>query len=306
MPGSQDFTPDPRNENALVSLNGTLVPRHEAKVSIFDAGFVLGDGVWEGVRLHKGALVFLDEHLDRLFWGAKEIALDIGLSREAITAALWETIHANGMTDGVHIRLMVTRGRKGTVNQDPRNAIGPPTIVIVAEHKSPSPDIVTRGLTLATSSIRCTPRHMFDMRLNSHSRLNLILALKEAIEAGADEALMLDADGFVSSCNATNFFFVRRGEVCTSKGESCFHGITRANVIALARGHDIPLVLGDFSVEDVHVADEAFVTGTFGGVTPVRSIDGHDLPAPLPGSVTWRLRTLYEALKDGQTLRGKR
>jgi branched-chain amino acid aminotransferase len=201
---------------------------------------------------------------------------------------------------------MVTRGRKGTVNQDPRNAIGPPTVVIVAEHKSPNPDIVTRGLALATSSVRCTPRHMFDMRLNSHSRLNLILALKEAIEAGADEALMLDADGFVSSCNATNFFFVRRGEVCTSKGESCFHGITRANVIALARGHGIPLVLGDFSVDDVHVADEAFVTGTFGGVTPVRSIDGHDLPAPLPGSVTWRVRTLYEALKDMQTLRGKR
>jgi branched-chain amino acid aminotransferase len=166
MPGSQDFTPDPRNDEALVSLNGTLVPRSEAKVSIFDAGLVLGDGVWEGVRLHKGALVFLDEHLDRLFWGAKEIALDIGLSREAITAALWETIHANGMTDGVHIRLMVTRGRKGTVNQDPRNAIGPPTIVIVAEHKSPSPDIVTRGLALATSSIRCTPRPMFAMRLS--------------------------------------------------------------------------------------------------------------------------------------------
>ncbi len=305
MAGSQDYSADPRNEGVLVYLNGALVPRGEAKVSIFDAGFVLGDGVWEGLRLHKGALVFLDEHLDRLFWGAKEIALDIGHSREEITAALRQTLDANTMTDGVHVRLMVTRGRKQTVNQDPRNAVGPPTIVIVAEHKMPSPEIFRRGLVLATSSIRCTPAHMFDMRLNSHSRLNLIRALVEVIDRGADEALMLDPDGFVSSCNATNFFFVRDGELCTSSGTFCFNGVTRGNVIALAQDNGLGLTLGDFTLEDVYMAQEAFVTGTFGGLTPVHSIDGRPLPAALPGPTTMKLRKLYEGLKDKQAARAR-
>jgi branched-chain amino acid aminotransferase len=305
MPGSQDFAADPRNERVLVYLNGAFVPRSEAKVSIFDAGFVLGDGVWEGFRLHKGALVFADAHLDRLFWGAKEIALDIGLSRNEIKAALRATFDANQMTDGVHVRLMVTRGPKKTVNQDPRNAAGKPTIVIVAEHKLPAPDIVTKGLALATSSIRCTPASMFDMRLNSHSRLNLIRALIEVMDKGADEALMLDPDGFVSSCNATNFFYVRDGEVRTSTGTYCFNGVTRANVIALARENGIAIALGNFTLDDVAKADEAFVTGTFGGLTPVRSIDGRVLPAALPGPVTARLRALYEALKDQEAAKAR-
>jgi branched-chain amino acid aminotransferase len=306
MPGSQDFAADPRNENVLVYLNGMLVPRASANVSIFDAGFVLGDGVWEGLRLHKGGLVFLDAHLDRLFWGAKEIALDIGLTRAEVVAALWQTLDANQMTDGVHIRLMVTRGRKKTVNQDPRNAEGKPTIVIVAEHKLPSPQIVTKGLALATSSILCSPATMFDMRLNSHSRLNLIRALVDVIDKGADEALMLDPHGFVSSCNATNFFFVRGGEVCTSTGAYCFNGVTRANVIALAKRHGVPIRLADFRLDDVGAADEAFVTGTFGGLTPVRSIDGRVLPAALPGPVTSRLRAAYDELKDEDAQRGRR
>lgn len=305
MPGSQDFAADTRNENVLIFLNGELVPRGEARVSIFDAGFVLGDGVWEGLRLHKGGLLFLEEHLDRLLWGANAIALDIGMTRGEIVAALWRTLQANGMTDGVHIRLMVTRGPKRTVNQDPRNAAGRPTIVIVAEHKLPSPEIVTKGLALATSSIRCTPAHMFDMRLNSHSRLNLIRALIEVIDKGADEALMLDPDGFVSSCNATNFFFVRDGRVCTSTGAFCFNGVTRANVIELAKRHGIALALGNFTLEDVAQAEEAFVTGTFGGLTPVRSIDGRVLPAALPGPVTARLRAHYEALKDESAAKGR-
>ena len=305
MPGSQDYTTDARNETVLVYLNGVLMPRGEARVSIFDAGFVLGDGVWEGVRLHKGALVFLDEHLDRLFWGAKEIALDIGLSRDEVTAALWKTLDANAMSDGVHVRLMVTRGPKSTVNQDPRNAAGGPTVAIVAEHKVPSPAIVTRGLALATSSIRCTPAHMFDMRLNSHSRLNLIRALVQAIEKGADEALMLDPNGFVSSCNATNFFFVRDGIVCTSTGEFCFNGVTRGNAIALAQANGMSLTLGNFTLEDVSRAQEAFVTGTFGGLTPVKSIDGRTLPVALPGPVTARLRALYDGLKDARAARGR-
>lgn len=300
MAGSQDFAADPRNADALVWLNGALVPKPEARVSIFDAGFVLGDGVWEGLRLHKGALMFLDAHLDRLFEGAAAIGLDIGMSRDQVCDALAELFAANRMEDGVHIRLMVTRGEKAAANQDPRNALGKPTVVIVAEWKTPSPAIVTRGLKLATVSIRCTPAEMFDMRLNSHSRLNLIIALQEAIGKGADEALMLDPTGHVASCNATNFFWVRDGVLRTSKGDFCFNGVTRANVIQLARDNGIPLALGDFSPEDPRHADEAFVTGTFGGLTPVREIDGHVLPAQLPGPMTARLRGLYDALKDAE------
>jgi branched-chain amino acid aminotransferase len=298
MPGSQDFAADPRNAAAMVSLNGRLVPRREARVSIFDGGFVVGDGVWEGLRLHNGALLFLNQHLDRLYEGAAKIRLDIGLDRNALTAEIRRTLAANGMQHGVHIRLMVTRGEKSAPNQDPRNALGPATVVIVAEYKVPGPDLAARGLSLRTSSIRCTPAHMFDMRLNSHSRLNLIMALLEAIDAGADEALMLDPSGFVSSCNATNFFCVRNGEVLTSSGEYCFNGVTRANVVQLCGQHGIPVRLGDFTIDDAHAAEEAFVTGTFGGLTPVREIDGHRLPAALPGPVTQRLRALYEALKD--------
>jgi len=300
MAGSQDFVVDPRNERNLIYLNGALVPRAEAKVSIFDGGFVVGDGVWEGLRLHKGALMFLNAHLDRLYWGADRIALDVGLTRAQLTEAIWRTLRANDMTDGAHLRVMVTRGEKAALNQDPRNALGRATIAIVAEYKLPNPALWTTGLKLHTASIKCTPADMFDMRLNSHSRLNLIAALLEAIAAGADEALMLDPHGVVSSCNATNFFFVSNGVVRTSRGEYCFHGVTRGNVIDLCKRYGAPLELGDFTLDDVHQADEAFVTGTFGGITPVHSIDGVALRAGAPGPVTQRVRALYEALKDAQ------
>jgi branched-chain amino acid aminotransferase len=247
--------------------------------------------------------MFLDAHLDRLFDGARALDLDVGLSRAEVEAALRRTVRENGMEDGAHLRLMVTRGIKKTPNQDPRHTIGKATVVITAEYKQPSPEIVTRGLSLFTSAIRCTPSDMFDMRLNTHSRLNLITALLQAIRAGADEALMLDPHGFVSSCNATNFFFVRGGEVLTSTGDYCFQGITRANVIGLCRTHGIPIRLGNFALKDVYNADEAFVTGTFGGVTPVREVDGRTLPAALPGPVTARLRALYGALKDDEAAR---
>ena len=301
MPGSQDFAADPRNADLKVWLNGLLVPKDEAKVSVFDAGFVLGDGVWEGLRLHKGALLFLDAHLDRLWRGAADIMLDLGLTREQMTFALHATCAANGMTDGAHLRLMATRGVKRAVNQDPRNALGSATIVIVAEYKQPSPEIVTTGLSVVTSTIRCTPADMFDMRLNSHSRLPLIRALLDVIPRGGDEALMLDPGGFVSSCNATNFFWVKDGEVRTSTGEFCFNGVTRGNVIRLCDANAIPIKLDYFPLRDVHAADEAFVTGTFGGLTPVRAVDGNAMLAGTPGPVTQRLRELYEALKDEQS-----
>ena len=303
MAGSQDFEDDPANAKLLIGLNGALVPRAEAKVSVFDAGFVVGDGVWEGLRLHRGALLFAEQHLDRLYAGAAAIALDIGMTRHALTAEIWRTLHANGFEHDVHIRVMVTRGIKTGANQDPRTALGTPTIVVLAERKVPSPALATRGLALATASIRCSPANMFDMRLNSHSRLNLITALLQAIAAGADEALMLDPNDYISSCNATNFFFAAGGVVYTSTGEYCFNGVTRGHVIALCREHTIPIELGDFPLARAHAADEAFVTGTFGGITPVREIDGHRLPAALPGPLITRLRTLYNGLKDSAAAR---
>jgi branched-chain amino acid aminotransferase len=302
MAGSQDFADDPRNGSVVVYLNGALLPRDEALVSIFDAGFALGDGVWEGLRLHHGRLLFLEEHLDRLFAGAAAIALDIGLDRTGITAALYATVAANAMTDGVHLRLMATRGIKATVNQDPRHALGRPTVAITAEYKAPREDIRTRGLRLATSHVRCSPEHMFDMRLNSHSRLNLIMALLDAVRAGADEALMLDPDGYVSSCNATNFFAVVDGVVLTSSGDFCFNGITRGKVMALCDANGIALRAGRFTLDDAQRADEAFVTGTLGGLTPVRSINGYDMRQTM-GPVTAELCRLYAALMDAYCAR---
>ena len=291
MAGSQDFAPDPRNADLRIWLNGALVRRAEARVSVFDAGFVLGDGIWEGLRLHKERLLFLEAHLDRLFRGAASIGLELP-PRRYFEDALAETLAANGMVDGAHLRLMVTRGEKAAANQDPRNAFGVPTVVILAEYKQPTPGMTLR---LHTASIRTTSAQMFDMRINSHSRLPLILALNEAIAAGADEALMLDPAGNIASCNATNFFWVTGGEVRTSSGEFCFNGVTRANAIALCRANGIALGQGDYPPGDLLSASEAFVTGTFGGVTPVSEIDGRRLE---PGPMTARLRSLYEDLKD--------
>lgn len=298
MTGSQDFAADPRNEDLLIWLNGRLVRRAEALVSVFDAGFVLGDGVWEGLRLHNGRPLFLDAHLDRLFASAAAIGLDLQQTRADFAAALAATCAANGMEHGAHLRLMVTRGEKRAANQDPRNALGRPTVVILAEYKQPAPALASRGLRLHTASIRCTPPDMFDMRINSHSRLPLILALNEAIAAGADEALMLDPNGNIASCNATNFFWVTDGELRTSTGAFCFNGITRANVLVVAAAAGLAVVQGDFAPADLHAASEAFVTGTFGGLTPVAAIDGRPLPQPLPGPVTTRLIALYNALKE--------
>jgi branched-chain amino acid aminotransferase len=305
MAGSQDYARDPRNADLLIWVNGRLVRREEATVSIFDAGFSMGDGVWEGLRLHRGRLLFLEAHLDRLCAGAAALGFTPPLDRVAIEDALAKTLAANSMADGGHLRLMVTRGVKTDVNQDPRNALGVPTVVITAEYKAPAARPPGWGLTLHTASILCTGPEMFDMRLNTHSRLNLIRALLEAIDAGADEALMLDPEGKVSSCNATNFFFVRDGEVYTSAGLYCFNGVTRGNVIALCRVNDIPIHLGGHDLGLAHTADEAFVTGTMAGVTPVAAIDGHPMTAS-PGPVTARIVTLYEALKDRDAEMGGR
>ena len=293
--GTHDAVPDERNEHVLIYVNGELVPRHAATVSVFDSGFLIGDGVWEGLRLHDDVLVFLNEHLDRLYQGAKAIALDIGLTPEELSEALYRTVRANDMHDNVHVRLMITRGVKKTPSQDPRLTISRPTIVIIAEHKQANPAVFERGVRLFTSTIRRPPPDTLDPRLNCHSKLHEVMALNQAIQAGADEALMLDVHGAVSTCNATNFFIIVKGQVWTSTGQHCLNGITRKKIIELCRGQGVPAFEKDFSLTDVYSADEAFVTGTFGGLTPVMEVDGHPIGAGQPGELTRRLRDWYLA-----------
>ncbi|KHN49437.1 aminotransferase class IV [Dickeya fangzhongdai] len=289
---SQAYRQDPRNDDVLVYVNGEFVHRSQAVVSVFDSGYVCGDGVWEGLRLVNGRLISLDAHLDRLLAGAAAIRLEIGHSRAELIDILLRTLAINGMTDGAHLRLMITRGRKSTPNQDPRFILGGATVVCVAEYKVVDESAKQRGLALFTSSYRTSTPDVFDLRLNSHSRLNLIQALLQAIEVGADEALMLDPHGFVASCNSTNFFIVRRGELWTSSGCYCFNGITRQTVIALARAHGLTVRVDDFTLAEALTADEAFVTGTLAGITPVRKLDGREF-APANRAITDRLRQWY-------------
>ena len=294
--GTHDALEDPRNASVLIYVNGELVPRGEAKVSVFDAGFMLGDGVWEGLRLHNGRFAFMAEHLDRLLEGAKAIDLDVGMDEQALAAALYCTAEANGMTSGVHARLMVTRGPKTTPFQDPRLSLSGPTVVIIPEHKVANPESFERGIRLFTAYVHRGPPDVQDPKLNSHSKLNCIMAMIQAIKAGCDEALMLDPHGFVATCNSTNFFIVRKGEVWTSSGDYCLNGITRGKVIALCRSHDIPVYERNFSLTDVYGANEAFVTGTFGGLTPVVEVDGRTIGDARPGPETRSLRELYAQL----------
>ena len=294
--GAHDFVEDPRNRDVLIHVNGALVPRDRAVVSVFDAGFVLGDGVWEGLRVHGGHPAFLEEHLDRLWEGATAIALDIGLSRGELTERIYETLRANEMTDGVHIRLMVTRGPKSTPYQDPRLSAGPATVVVIAEHKDPVPATAERGLSLFTVHVRRASPDTLDPKLNAHSKLNDITACIQAYTAGADEALMLDPQGFVATCNSTHFFVVRRGEVWTSSGAYCLGGITRGNVLRVCREAGIPSQERLFSLTDVYSADEAFVTGTFAGVVPVHTVDGRTIGSGRRGPVVLRLQELYADL----------
>lgn len=291
--GTHNAVPDPRNEDVLIYVNGELAPRAEARISVFDSGYLVGDGVWEAVRLHEGVLVFLEEHLDRLWQGAATIGMDIGMSREELTEEIWRTLQANDMHDHVHVRFMLTRGIKKTPSQDPRLTISGPNLVIIAEHKLASPESRSRGITLFTSTIRRGSPDYLDPRLNCHSKLHEVMALVQAIEAGADEALMLDIHGFVSTCNATNFFMVKGGEVWTSTGQYCMNGITRGKIIQVCRESGIPVFEKNFSLFDVYGADEAFVTGTFGGLTPVTQVDGRTIGKGKAGPMTARLAGLY-------------
>lgn len=291
---------DERNESVKIYVNGAIVPRAEARISVFDSGFMLGDGIWESFRLIRGRLAFLDSHLGRLFDSLRAIDLDLGHSPEQVSKTLYGLLDANEMYDGVHIRLMVTRGEKSTPTQDPRLTMGPPTLVIIPEYKLVGPSLLAQGVRLATVSTRCSDPSTFDMRLNSHSRLNLITALLQAIAVGADEALMLDPAGFVSSCNATNFFIVRSGELWTSTGRFCFNGLTRRHVLDIAASLGISVFEKDFTLAETYSADEAFVTGTFPGVVPVTEVDNRPIGGRQLGGMTKQLLGAYRQLLDNE------
>ncbi len=300
--GTHDYHDDPRNADIVIDINGEYFPRAEAKVSVFDSGFVLGDGVWEGLRVHRGKIAFLGQHLDRLYEGAKALDMAMDVAPAELEARLYRVLEKNGMRDGVHIRLMVTRGVKATPYQDPRITITPPTIVIIPEYKQALPETATRGIRLFTVHVRRGYPDVQDPKLNTHSKHNCIAACIQAAKAGADEALMLDPHGFVATCNSTHFFIVRRGEVWTSSGDYCLGGITRGTVIELCRAHDIPVFERNFSLTDVYGADEAFVTGTFAGLAPVREVDGRLIGTGERGPVVERLQRLYLERLDRECL----
>ncbi|NBO20453.1 MAG: aminotransferase class IV [Rhodobacteraceae bacterium] len=284
---------DLRNDSILIYVNGAILPKAQAVVSVYDSGFMLGDGVWEGIRLYDGRWAFIDEHMERLWQAAKAIDLDIGMTRAQMIEAVLQTQAANGMTTDAHARLMVTRGVKTRPFQNPRLSQQGPTVAIIMEHSRPK---LPRPIRLATvPHLRGLPMTQ-DPKLNSHSKLNCILACIAAQKAGADEALMLDLHGFVNTTNACNFFIVRRGQVWTSTGDYCMNGITRQKVIDLCRANDIPVFERNFSLVDTYDADEAFLTGTFGAQTPVGEIDGRVIGTGQMGPVTERLRGLYKAL----------
>lgn len=292
---THDAENDPRNQNIKIYVNGDIVPRDQAKVSVYDSGFMLGDGMWEGMRLYNGKWAFFDQHMDRLFNSCKAISLDIGMDRDGILAALTQTAKANGMTGDAHCRLMVTRGVKDKPFQHPALSQSGPTIVIIMEHSKAVASLKSSGLRLATvPQVRGMPMAQ-DPKFNSHSKLNCVIACLQAEQAGADEGLMLDPNGFVNTTNACNFFIVRKGAVWTSTGDYCMNGVTRQNVINLCHANDIPVFEKNYSLYEVYGADEAFLTGTFGAQTYVSEIDGKTIGTG-DNPVTNRIRKLYAEL----------
>tara|TARA_B110000305_G_scaffold39848_1_gene41105 strand:- start:668 stop:1585 length:918 start_codon:yes stop_codon:yes gene_type:complete len=298
--GTHNAEADARNANIKIFINGELLHRDDAKISVFDSGYLVGDGIWEALRLHNDKLVFLDLHLNRMWEASAAVGMKLPFTKEELTKNIWKTINANDMHDNVHVRTMITRGIKKTPSQDPRLTISGPNVVIIAEHKKASTKSQEKGITLFTSTIRRGSPDYLDPRLNCHSKLHEVQALFQAIEAGADEALMLDANGFVSTCNATNFFIIRNNEVWTSTGQYCMNGITRAKVIEACEKNNIICRQKDFSLFDVYGSDEAFVTGTFGGLTPVTKIDGRVIGKGKYGVFTRKLSGLYHDLIEDE------
>ena len=301
---THDAESDARNDDILIWVNGALLHKDEAKVSVYDSGFMLGDGMWEGMRLYDGVWAFFDEHMDRLFNSLKAVSLDPGLTPEGVRDLLNQTAAANGMTTDAHCRLMITRGRKAKPFQHPKLSRSGPTVVAIVEHSKPSENVQGEGIRLATvPQVRGLPTSQ-DPKFNSHSKLNCVIACLQAEQAGADEALMLDPHGFVNTTNACNFFIVRRGEVWTSTGDYCMNGVTRQKVIDLCRANDIPVFERNFSLYEAYGADEAFLTGTFGAQTPVAQIDGKPI-GDCTRPVMQRIRALYKDLVAREVARQK-
>ena len=294
--GTHNAIQDDRNESIIIYINGAFHVRNEAKISVFDSGYLVGDGIWEGIRLTGGKLVFVEEHLNRLWQAAKATHINMAYSKAELIEIIYKTLEKNNMTDGVHIRVMVTRGIKKTPSQDPRLTITGPNLVIIPEHKMADESSKKSGLKLFTSTIRRGSPDYLDPKLNCHSKLHEVQALVQAIEAGADEALMLDINGFVSTCNSTNFFMVKDGMVITSTDQYCMNGITRQKIIDLCVENNIPVVERNFSLYDVYDADECFVTGTFAGISPVISIDGRTIENESNNEISASLSILYKKL----------
>jgi branched-chain amino acid aminotransferase len=296
MATTHDAEADARNDDLLIYVNGQCVPKDQAVVSVYDSGFMLGDGLWEGLRLYDGVWTFFEQHMDRLFDSCKAISLDIGMTRQQLHDALKMTAAANNITTDAHARLMITRGVKVKPFQHPSLSQSGPTVVIIVEHSAPSSNVQAQGIRLASvPQVRGLP-HSQDAKLNSHSKLNCVIACLQAEAAGADEALMLDPHGFVNTTNACNFFIVRKGEVWTSTGDYCMNGVTRQHVIDLCKQNNLPVKEKNFSLYEAYSADEAFLTGTFGAQTPVASIDGKPIGTGTAGPVTQQIRTWYRAL----------
>ena len=293
MASTHDYEIDSRNDNIQIYIDGQFFPRTDAKVSVMDSGYLLGDGVWEGIRLYNNHLIHLEKHLERLYEGAETIQMDIGISKSEMKSAIEKTLKKNEMISDVHIRLIVSRGIKSTPYQHPKVTIGHPTIVIIPEYKKPSPELRIKGITLGTvKTIRNNLTQ--DPRVNSLSKHNCIAACIEADKMGVDEGLMLDPDGYVSTCNSTNFFMIKNNEVWTSNGQHCLNGVTRHSVINICKKKQVPIKEKQFSINEVHKADEVFVTGTFAGIIPVRSVDGNTIGNGTRGPLTEKLQTWYE------------
>ena len=296
--GTHDYVEDIRNLEVLVYINDKFYPRQDASISVFDSGYLLGDGVWEGIRYHNGKFIFLEQHLERLFWGASQIDMDIGKTIDEVTSILYDTVKENKMETGVHVRLIVSRGIKSTPYQDPSFTVSEPTIVVIPEYKQPSPDTQKNGIKLVSVDIIRGSSKVQDHRINSLSKFNCIQACIDAHRKGGDEGLMLDPHGYVSTCNSTHFFMVKDGSVLTSTGDFCLHGVTRQNIIDICKTNSIPIHEKNFTLSDVYSSDEAFVTGTFGGVVPVYEIDGHELKVLGDNSIVALLQTYYNELVE--------
>ena len=296
--GTHDYVEDIRNLEVLVYINDKFYPRQDASISVFDSGYLLGDGVWEGIRYHNGKFIFLEQHLERLFWGASQIDMDIGKTIDEVTTILYDTVKENKMDTGVHVRLIVSRGIKSTPYQDPSFTVSKPTIVVIPEYKQPSPDTQKNGIKLVSVDIIRGSSKVQDHRINSLSKFNCIQACIDAHRKGGDEGLMLDPHGYVSTCNSTHFFMVKDDSVLTSTGDFCLHGVTRQNIIDICKNNSIPIYEKNFTLSDVYSSDEAFVTGTFGGVVPVYEIDGHELKVLGDNSIVALLQTYYNELVE--------